>query len=196
MHEQKVVHLIFFLWFISSHPSFSLQQANKKSQPDSLIEIASNLSVSNPDSGLLVIEKAIGSAELKKNSLGKAYTIKGQLFNELAQYDSAIVYLSNAISLLEQHALDTPSLEQAYHNYGVSCFYQERIEESLKWYLKSLKLAELRYDSVALSSSYGNVAMVLRRLGENERAKTYYKTALTIARLKNINNQELRLLVK
>jgi len=143
---------------------------------DSLNVIALDIYASNTNKALDLLKKAEKTARIEKLNLSLAYTLNnmGIVTRVKGDYEKAIIYSNSALTLTK----DSLIIASAYNNIG-SCKRNIGLyEESLKAYLKSIKIYDAKKDFLNQAIINNNLGLVYKSLGVVEKAKTYHQKAI------------------
>jgi len=119
--------------------------------------------------GLKEMRKTISIYPLYSDAFDKI----GNIYFKQQKFDSADVYFKKALSFYPDNVL-------YLNNYGISLFYQYRMEEARQQFEHSLKIKSFQpktnYD---LALVYGALGQQLEELNNSVKAKQYYEIAIS-----------------
>lgn len=144
------------------------------------VEIVKNHLKSNLDSAIYYTDKMLVESQISKNNKvkGQANNLKGLCFIYLGKYDSAIFRLNRSLSFYKN--LNTKAACDAYSNIGICYDYLGNYSEAIKNYLKSVSIAELIKDSVAIARASNNLGTVYFQQKNYQKALEYFNGSLAI----------------
>ncbi len=121
------------------------------------------------DEGLKEMRKTISIYPLFSDAFDKI----GNIYFKQQKFDSADVYFKKALTFYPENVL-------YLNNYGISLFYQYRMEDARQQFEHSLKIKPFQpkthYD---LALVYGAIAQQLEVLNNSKKAKQYYEVAIS-----------------
>ncbi len=123
------------------------------------------------------------------NELGIAHAKSGigMFFWRRSKYDSAIVFMQEAISIYkdlnnaENYAIDLNSLGTAYYQIGM-------YDKALSCYIESNRLRIELDDYPGISKTYINIGMIYRDLSYFDMAKGYFNKGLKWAKISEVSD--------
>ena len=171
---------------------------------NALNALAWSLKNSDPDTSILLSKKALEFSEKinwllgigkSRHSLGACHWLKGDLSNSLQQYYKALevwekIERSAASGVLPTESdmiLDLKS--KTLNNIGVVYYNQANYPKSLEFYLKALKIAEMRGDKNGIGVRLGNIGSIYRGQGDYQKALDNYFRALKI--MNELGNKQI-----
>lgn len=98
----------------------------------------------------------------------------GISFNRLGNTPLALYYLEKMIGDLENHPISKQKLHQLYSSYSSMLLNQNRVDESLAFFLKCLRISEELNDSLLLCRSINNLGVIYRAKEEYDSALYYF----------------------
>lgn len=125
--------------------------------------------------------KALTGAQFPNHALrGKIYANLGSIYLFQNLLDAALDYEKKAV---EHFTLDrdTTSLGQALRNVGRAYVKREQLDSALVYYTKALSFATKRNQS----SIYNDIAALYKRIGNEQKALEYIRSAITTCLQKN-----------
>ncbi len=167
-------------------------------QPDSLVHKLNQASVDEKieiyktlvtkyinQNGNQALKYALAGLELSKNKPDKTtgffYLNLGILYRTKSSYDTARMYYQKGIDLSKK--MKSPlGVAKFQQNMGVLAIHQGNYTEGVDYYLKALKVYEELHEkdlTVGLLNNMGTLYSC--RLGEHEKALTYYQKGLAIS---------------
>ena len=108
---------------------------------------------------------------------GMAFNGMGNYFIDLGNYDSAMIYLSNAQTIFKQigeQRLDAEVIGRMCY----ICAAKGEYNEALSSGYQSLQIAEQTADTTMLQFAYGFIGYVYRLLGDYDQAQNHLNTAI------------------
>lgn len=185
LHVHIHTHLILFLYVAM------LRYTAAQNQPatlQSLLDTASEVSETNPDSALFILNKAYKiSTENDSAYLQRVYNRMAQAYSMKGDYATAAELSFKAIKWATK-AKDTAALIDANNNLGIDLMYQEDYHASLGYLNLVVKLAIASKDSLRLGHAYNNIGISVGYLGRANEELTNYEKAAEI--FKKINEKE------
>ncbi|WP_300978653.1 tetratricopeptide repeat protein [Flavobacterium sp.] len=121
--------------------------------------------------------------KLSKSELAVFTNNYSLILNGIGQYDKALVFSLEALSIREGFLDENhPLLAQSYNNVGVDYEYLKKFDEAILFHNKALKIRESFRDenNADLSESYHNLASVYSQIKEFSKAKNYFEKAIAI----------------
>jgi tetratricopeptide (TPR) repeat protein len=115
------------------------------------------------------LKKQMGDA---LNTLGNAYTIKGELINAISQY-------SDALELFKQSG-QKKSVAACLNNIGIIYYNQGDYSRAIDYFTNSMKIKEEIGDKKGIASALNNIGGISKNLGDNKRAIDYFTRSLKI----------------
>lgn len=112
------------------------------------------------------------------NKLIPVYINKGTIFNNFGDIVKAQNYYEKALSLLEVEG-NSKWLSQTYNNLGVILYKKGNYSESLKYYLRTLKLKQYS-KSLNASTTYTNIANCYKKLKDYNEADKYFSKSINV----------------
>lgn len=151
-----------------------LESADTENRISLLIELGSELTSTNLDSSLLVVEQAARMAEEVGSELllAKANIQLGRIFNYKSLFDSAIYYFS-VVESMDFSVLDYDTKCSLFMNRGITFFYQANYEVARADFEKSLVLANDQKDMSDVSRCYNNIGLTYQYEGQFNEASNY-----------------------
>lgn len=154
---------------------------NKPDQLDALkvLSLISQRSNENADAEKYFRETALLAKTVKDlQALSTAYNNLGIFFQQLGEYDSALLYYQLAVDLFGELGLHLNKAQNQvnsgiiYKNIGL---YHDAIESSLA----AVAVLEKEHDTASLVSAYNNIGNSLKELKEYKNAEYYLSKALS-----------------
>lgn len=153
-------------------------------------EIATLYKTVNPDSAIIIYQKAIDIADKNLNqksasskvfNLLKASSLRyiGNVYINNANYEKAMDYYLKALKL-NQQIKNQKGISSCLTNIGIVNSYQGFYDIALEYYNKALKINEASGDKNELSLSYVNIGLLYDDKGQFDKAVEYYLKALKI----------------
>src|SRR5690606_3827559 len=109
------------------------------------------------------------------------YNQLGVISRILGEFPLSAAYLEKGIQLAEAEG-NRRVLALLYMNMANTFAETSRYEESAAMHLKSIAIKEQMNDSLGLSQSYGNLAIVFRQAKEYDRAISFFGKSQRLAR--------------
>ena len=97
-------------------------------------------------------------------------------------YKQSLSHFNIAASLFE-NSNDSVYLMKCYNNIGALYSFGKDQRSSLKFQLKSLKIAEKLNDTLGLANSYNNLGYLYQRIKENDKSIVYFRKTLLLDQL-------------
>jgi CHAT domain-containing protein len=111
------------------------------------------------------------------------YTFLGYIYNSKGRYDSALIYLDQAMSIRTKH-LKGDDIETSHTLFNLAASYEgkSQLGKALDINLRALRIrsASLGPSHATVANSINSIGRVYRKLGNQERALDYYQQALEI----------------
>lgn len=111
------------------------------------------------------------------------YTFLGYIYNSKGRYDSALIYLDQAIEIRAKH-LKPDEIETSHTLFNLAASYEgkSQLGKALELNLKALRIrtSNLGPSHATVANSINSIGRVYRKLGNQERALEYYRQALEI----------------
>lgn len=108
------------------------------------------------------------------------YTFLGYIYNSKGQYDSALIYLNQAMKIRE----NDNDIEKSHTLFNLAASYEGKSElgKSLGINMRALQIRsqQLGTSHATVANSINSIGRVYRKLGNHERALEYYRQALEI----------------
>ncbi|MEM9829140.1 MAG: tetratricopeptide repeat-containing sensor histidine kinase [Bacteroidota bacterium] len=161
---------------------------SQEDHPDSLFQLHSQLFSIQIDSDYQrAKEHAERALQLARNlesyqSLGKALEHMGAWHQYRGNYDSALLFYEEALSVAAQQQ-DNALAVQMNNSIGTVYFRKADYDVSVQYFLKSLEAAELDGDSTSLAGGLNNVGAIMELQERYNEALDYYQQALRIKKL-------------
>lgn len=156
-------------------------QSNFESQVRSKHSEAKELSKTNPDSALLLLN--LSRKSLSKESHGELltdnYWLMGRTFYLKRSYDSSFHYLRLGIELGEKTD-EKVSLAKIFNLKGVIFDARSQLDSALASYKRSLRYKILLSDSAGMARTLQNLGIVYRKLGNADSTQHYYDASIQI----------------
>lgn len=137
------------------------------------------------DSAEITVEKGMEIAldlfgESHPN-LARGYQLKGDIYNARKSYIQAETFYKTALSIYEL-AGDKVKLRSVYNNLAIAFMSQERFDEAIEYYQKSIEMAKQLESDVLINTSIGlyNIGLCYKRMEEYEVAIDYINQAKVI----------------
>ncbi len=168
-------------------------EKDKKKLVDHYNNLANLHSDDNVDSGYHYVNIALESAKKieYKNGQAESHYLLSYFEDRSGKTESAIAHLENAIKIYTELG-DSSYLAGCYNNLGVFCSYGTDQTKSLRYFIKSMNIAEDLNQTFALSEAYNNIGWYYEYLEEYGSALKYYNKALEVD-LKIQNHHNLAL---
>lgn len=162
---------------------------NPELQVDIYCKIAREIAESNPDSALVIADKALEIVNGLKNDSLYAHVLiaRATAYSFKAGYDKSTQLELEALQIAET-THDTTTILDACNNLGIDFMYVEDYEKSYEYFDRYKSLAALAGDSVRLGHGLNNLGMVEYYRGNEENELSLYKQAQNI--FKEIGEQE------
>ena len=132
--------------------------------------------------------------KLKSPKILNSYINIGNMYNNTAQYDSALQNFNKASEALKVYKKEIPKSDlkksDIYLAIGNVYNFKSEHNKSLKYYFKSLKIRKKLLDKnhIDLATVYGNIGTVYRAKSEYDKALKYANKALFIRKENFIEN--------
>jgi len=154
-----------------------------------LFQSNSNVELNNIS---LATEQALKAQELASHihSNGLMFAVNNALsfiYYKNKQYDKALGYLLNSVSLQEQEK-DSVRLSATYNNVAIIYKNMGDFNKALEYNKKSLDINKLTADYIGIGKSFSNIGRVYELAGNNEQALMYYHMAIENNRKHEIIN--------
>lgn len=170
----------------------SLWRVLKNSKPDTnqvklYIQLGQQYENNNPDSALLLYEKALElSAQLNyTRGIISYYTNATYVYNLMGRYDTALSLNLKSVEIARAFA-DPERLAACLGNVGASYMQLDRHEEAMEAYLQVVPIYEKLGDKRRLSSIYDNLCTIYFNLYQFPKSIEYGEKSLQLSRA--INN--------
>ena len=172
----------------SVHQKYRQQLAastNDSSSLSILLEYGADLTWFAPDSALPVIKKAAAlSLQLKDTAVyARTWVQQGNVYADKGDYVSAQTFYEKGIEVYRS-ILHYRGIGGAYLNIGNLYNFQDRLEESISYYLKAVDMLEKAGTMEKVATTFNNIATTFSKLGQYEKAQQYTNKAIPIALLK------------
>ncbi|QEC43763.1 tetratricopeptide repeat-containing sensor histidine kinase [Pseudobacter ginsenosidimutans] len=172
----------------SVHQKYRQQLAAATNDSNSLrilLEYGADLTWFAPDSALPVIKKAAAlSLQLKDTAVyARTWVQQGNVYADKGDYVSAQTFYEKGIEVyksINHHR----GIGGAYLNIGNLYNFQDKLEESISYYLKAVDMLEKAGTMEKVATTYNNIATTFSKLGQYEKSQQYTNKALPIALLK------------
>jgi DNA-binding CsgD family transcriptional regulator len=181
--------LFFFsgIYCFAQTASESLERQLAVSKPNSiayislLTKIAKEYANSNPDSALVLANRALDMAVGNQydSIKGKVYVAISTSHSYLAKYDSSTSYAFKAIAVGEQFR-DTTTLIDAFNNLGIDYMMQGDDQKSIDYFEEVRALSFAVGDSLRWGHALNNLGMMVGYNGKTESELDYYDQASAI----------------
>ncbi|MFT6998431.1 MAG: adenylate cyclase [Cryomorphaceae bacterium] len=166
----------------------SLNQILSKPQADtsrvsSLLELSKNYARTNPREARELAFQAMKLAQDSdfKPGLAQAHKAAGMSYYFQNNWIDALIQWQSAMEVFEE-VRDLAGVSNMLNNLGAVYFNEGDDEQALKYYLKSLKMAEQSNDSLRIVSALINIGTVhLNKPSTHDLAFKYYQRALPIS---------------
>ena len=165
-----------------------------------LFAMGGELILSNPDTVLLIVKKAMeicnknldGKSFLQsekkfKRGLAEAYNNIGVIYDNQGKTKKALEYYFLCLKIQEKIQVEHPNdienktgMAYCYNNIGYLYNNQGQIEKALEYYFLSLKLKEEMKDKKGVANSYNNIGVIYNDQGEIEEALKYFFLCLKL----------------
>jgi len=165
--------------------SLAYNKAKQENYTSGMAHALANMSAINGRLGNLkiAVEQCLTAIEYAedanfgKSDVASFYNKLGILYRKLSEYEKSLFYYDEGIALAEEikHA---KLLGVLYMNKGNTLTEVTRYDEAIENQLHSLAIKEKENDLYGIQQSYNNIANIYRRIGDNDKAYTYYKKAL------------------
>lgn len=126
-------------------------------------------------------EEAIGIFKTLNDldGLSKCYTSYGRMYNQLAEYKSALTYLNLAVDINKQ-THNERTMADCYKNIGIVYFSQGELSKALDFYYKALFIAVKNHYKISSGEIYNNIGVILQNMEVYPKALEYFQKALNI----------------
>jgi len=194
--RRKLFYCLLFILLLrfaeaQQHLVDSIAKELKQSIPDStramsMMRLAVDYEVVDTAKAYQSYREAITFASEKKMyyQLGRIYQNQSFLFNSSANYEQAILSFDHAIENYKKS--DHPKAKQweanAYNDKANSLKAQNKFQQAIEYYLKSIALVEQYKLPGGLVSKYTNLSTVFGDIGENEKQTEYALKAVAVAK--------------
>lgn len=123
--------------------------------------------------------KAIGiyKAVQDHRGLANCYNLYARMYNLLASYDEALLYLNFALDIDLKYGYETPAAE-CYKNIGIIHYSKGELSTALDYYYKALFIALKLNNRLYIAENYNNIGVVLQGMELYPKALDYFKKAL------------------
>ena len=198
---KKIVLFIFILFLWASIKEANAQSLSKEKQHkldslktiisneashdtvvvNSLIEIVNYFYLQNPDTALVICEKAKAISERVNFIKGQAqsYAWLAYLLNQKGDYFTSLEYNLKSLEIYEDIG-DKNNISLCLNSIGFIYIQQGDIPKGLEFYHKSLKIREETGDKKGMGYSLNNIGQVLGQQGETEESQKYYYESLKV----------------
>jgi signal transduction histidine kinase len=131
----------------------------------------------------IIAEKAIQEANSlhQPTLLAKAYHVMAEIEDAHSDFDSAIYYFDQAISLYDA-VKDRFELAHAYNLKGIAHESKGQYVKSYQSYIYALRIYDELNDERGICNEYLNLGLIHQNRGEYKQAGAYFNQALTIAK--------------
>ncbi|OFY47567.1 MAG: hypothetical protein A2W85_12305 [Bacteroidetes bacterium GWF2_41_31] len=127
-----------------------------------------------------VYESAEDTSQLHLMNISKALGNTGQIFIRKGDYEMGFHYFVDALKYRELAKAPPESMAKLTTNIAGLYAYLKDYENSQKYYLQTLLLYEKINDRAMMEIVYGNLGIVEKNLGNNDKAIHYYTLALKL----------------
>ena len=127
-----------------------------------------------------VFESAEDTSHLHLMNISKALGNTGQIFIRKGDYEQGFHYFVDALKYRELAKAPPESMAKLTTNMAGLYAYLKDYENSQKYYLQTLLLYEKINDRAMMEIIYGNLGVVEKNLGNNDKAIQYYTLALKL----------------
>ncbi len=146
-----------------------------------LSELAFEYRQNNPDSALLLAQKALKIAETTNFSYSKAKIINtiGLIYNNKGDYEKAINYHREAL-IAAQKANNLQEVAQSYSHIANSYYMKGDYPNSLSYNEKAFPIREKLKDETGIASYYNNMGNIYHQQGNNQKSLDFHFKSLTL----------------
>lgn len=123
----------------------------------------------------LSISEEIGNRVNK----GRALSWIGRIYGEQSKYDSAEMFLNQAIEIFSD-PIDSFYLTKTYNALGIIYRYTDQFNKAIDYQFKAAKMAEDQGQFQVAASSYNSIGNIYTGMDDYETALTYYERAVTL----------------
>ena len=151
---------------------------------DSLLNLSSNISRSNPDSAIALTNKALLlSRDLgDSNMVATCFNYLCIISNMMRNFNAAETYGSHALSIIDSATCPPKTLSSVYGSLAKNFKDQQNYTKAMEFYLRSLKIREQLRDTSEIVATYINLGGVFVSIGNHEVALSYYLKAMELAK--------------
>ncbi len=166
----------------------SLWQVFASSKPDSnrvklYIQLGQQYETNNPDSALLLYERALKLSEQLNYTRGviSYYSNSTYVYNLLGNYDTALTLNLKAVDIARNFG-DPERLAACLGNLGSTYLNMGQYEKALQYQLQIIPLYEKLNDPAKLSILYSNLSYAYKNLEQYKKAIEYGELSLRLGR--------------
>jgi two-component system sensor histidine kinase/response regulator len=123
----------------------------------------------------IVIYKSINDYK----GLSRSYRLYGRMYNLLANYKLALVYINLALDINKKH-INESGIADCYKNLGIVYFSEGQNSTALDYYYKALFINIKNNDRLPTAAIYNDIGVVLQGMGVYPKALDYYYKSLKI----------------
>ncbi|MDB5006365.1 MAG: sasA 2 [Mucilaginibacter sp.] len=109
--------------------------------------------------------------------LGNCYMLCGRMYNLLANYREALVYLNLALDIDKKYNLETAESD-CYKNIGIINYSEGQLSNALDYYYKALFISIKLHNKSFMSADYNDIGVVLQSMELYPKALEYFKKSL------------------
>ena len=145
---------------------------------------------SNPDSALILANKALKQSQILKFEDGEASSLNtiGWVHFQKGEYNKAIDFIQKSLNIYLKNGNEN-GVFTSYFNISSIYIKQGAYPEALKYLLKTLPLIEKFPTHEQVTGIYKNLGIVYREMDDYEKAIDYFNRAIQI----NVKNNNLHL---
>ncbi|MDF2434057.1 MAG: hypothetical protein JWP44_3688 [Mucilaginibacter sp.] len=111
------------------------------------------------------------------NGLSNCYVLYGRMYNLLANYKKALVYLNLALDIDKKYNLETAESD-CYKNIGITNYSEGQLSNALDYYYKALFIAIKLHNKSFMAADYNDIGVVLQSMELYPKSLEYFKKSL------------------
>jgi tetratricopeptide (TPR) repeat protein len=126
-------------------------------------------------------EQFLRDENLYGHQLNTVFQNRGNIFNNQGNYEAALLMFKNTLDSARLHK-DQDNIDNSLNNLGVSYEEMGKVGQALEYYFRALDNYKSRNNNWGEANTLGNISAIYLQRSEFDKAITFCKNALIIAR--------------
>jgi two-component system, NtrC family, sensor kinase len=153
------------------------------SKVKALLLLGKKMATSNPDSAMIIANRALELANASKYNKGKTRALLniGNVHDRQGNYSKALELYEQALSTVKEYGMKEDE-NAVLTSMGNVYWHLGNFLKALDYYRNALDISRQLRDDMRIGLNLGNIGMIYSAYGDNSKALSFYKQALEIFR--------------